>query len=1075
MRNQKEYYLTERNYSAQTYDENFQKSTGKIRYWESILGKAKVTRLAEENEKIRFHLEGVPYSVPKQDKRPFDSTGTQRHRGKAYPLDLEEKRCIFAPFYELFLQDAVLQLRRKKETAVIRHSPKVEQDFIRYAFGCLQKISIRTLILEMHQLKAEGLLCGNDETEEYQDFLHSYLKDTAYVRTLYERYPVLFRMMEEQTGQCLEYFCEIIEHLETDKEEIEKRFLKGTLFELSGIRCMFGDAHHHGKSVACVSLNGTAEIIYKPHPLENERIFQNLLKRISIKCALWDDNMGLNMIGRMDYGWEEKIAFQECGTETEIKGFYERAGVLVFLTYILNTSDLHCENMIAEGAYPVLIDLETLIRLPRQGTKQTEISDSVLSSGILPTYLPGDRGNGNEVSALSGEGGKKSKMRIPDIRDAYSSKMRVAYRSGLMGHTQNRAKYQGRPVETAKYLKELISGFQKAYECVKDNTEIQNDILNQVEGCKSRQLVSDTMKYTALLGSSYHPDLLTDGGDRELFVRSIGIIGKTREQRLVECEAASMLRGDIPCFYNQGRHLVCENKVCIPDYFTYTPRQAVQNRITRLSQRDEQFQVKLIELSVTIAQKFGKNMINSGRKRKEVQRDAVGSKISEDVILSTCEKIAELILDNVYEDEDGKLQILSIDMLEQSRSKIRRVSQYFYEGTAGIALFLHALESEKTRLQKSVPDKKGRTRTGKKVAERLLEQLKEYTENLRGSGSDPAAQSEEPGRTGMFDGEFSIVYVYLLLYEIRKEEGYLRLAKLHTQNILPLLQKDESFDLLGGNAGGITVLLKLYDMTGDENYLTAASAAGDILCSRAVKMGHGIGWPGSGETPLCGMAHGNSGILTALARLYQKTGSRRFYDACWKCLDYEDSLYAEEFHDWKDLREEAARSGHEDGHEMSWCHGAGGIALSRLLAAEAFSKAAEEEWSEKTEGNVSGKPEGPNKKAGEEAERIRKRLEGDIKRCVPGLEEHALRQGMCICHGTLGNYRILKKLRRVLDGRVTDRIQSEVYEQILCWEKREMDLLVQEYHSPGFMNGLAGIGYYLLKEIDEGLPDILEL
>lgn len=40
-----------------------------------------------------------------------------------------------------------------------------------------------------------------------------------------------------------------------------------------------------------------------------------------------------------------------------------------------------------------------------------------------------------------------------------------------------------------------------------------------------------------------------------------------------------------------------------------------------------------------------------------------------------------------------------------------------------------------------------------------------------------------------------------------------------------------------------------------------------------------------------------------------------------------------------------------------------------------------------------------------------------------------LRQGMCICHGTLGNYQILKKLRRYLDGQVMDRAKSEVYAQ----------------------------------------------
>ena len=56
-----------------------------------------------------------------------------------------------------------------------------------------------------------------------------------------------------------------------------------------------------------------------------------------------------------------------------------------------------------------------------------------------------------------------------------------------------------------------------------------------------------------------------------------------------------------------------------------------------------------------------------------------------------------------------------------------------------------------------------------------------------------------------------------------------------------------------------------------------------------------------------------------------------------------------------------------------------------------------------------------------------------------------------------------------------DRVRSEVHAQVMRWEKEEPDLILQEYHSPGFMNGLAGIGYYLLKEMDEDLPDILRL
>ena len=351
-----------------------------------------------------------------------------------------------------------------------------------------------------------------------------------------------------------------------------------------------------------------------------------------------------------------------------------------------------------------------------------------------------------------------------------------------------------------------------------------------------------------------------------------------------------------------------------------------------------------------------------------------------------------------------------------------------------------------------MPDRKGSTRTVKKVSERLLGQLKEYTKHLDISKETPELPSGEPGRTGMFDGEFSIVFAYLLLYEIGKEEEYLELAKQHTKKILPLIQKDKNFDLLAGNAGAILVLLKLYDITKDGVYLRIAAAAGDILCSGAVKMESGVGWADFGKTPLCGMAHGNSGILTALARLYGETKETKFYDVCLQCLEYEESRYSKEFQDWKDLRKVAAEYGHEDGHEMSWCHGFGGIALSRVLAMEAL-----------------------DGKTGEETELLRGCLERDIKRAVPKLEEHFLRQGMCVCHGTMGNYRIMKKLQGYFDEQTLERVRADVFEQVLCWEKEEPDLLVQEYHSPGFMNGLAGIGYYLLKEIDGSLPDILGL
>ena len=58
----------------------------------------------------------------------------------------------------------------------------------------------------------------------------------------------------------------------------------------------------------------------------------------------------------------------------------------------------------------------------------------------------------------------------------------------------------------------------------------------------------------------------------------------------------------------------------------------------------------------------------------------------------------------------------------------------------------------------------------------------------------------------------------------------------------------------------------------------------------------------------------------------------------------------------------------------------------------------------------------------------------------------------------------------VMDGTV-----AAVYEKIAGLEKEETNLPAQEYHAPGFMNGAAGIGYELLREIYDGLPEILGL
>lgn len=74
---------------------------------------------------------------------------------------------------------------------------------------------------------------------------------------------------------------------------------------------------------------------------------------------------------------------------------------------------MHYENIIAAGEYPALIDLETLVHIRHAQKPQTareeilyELSQSALSSGLLPVYHWNKDGKGVDNSGISGTAAK---------------------------------------------------------------------------------------------------------------------------------------------------------------------------------------------------------------------------------------------------------------------------------------------------------------------------------------------------------------------------------------------------------------------------------------------------------------------------------------------------------------------------------------------------------------------------------------------------------------------------------------------------------------------------------------------
>ena len=90
-----------------------------------------------------------------------------------------------------------------------------------------------------------------------------------------------------------------------------------------------------------------------------------------------------------------------------------------------------------------------------------------------------------------------------------------------------------------------------------------------------------TQRYAMLLNSSYHPSLLMDGADREIFLCSIGQGRRDREERIVREEIRALLRGDIPCFSSgmDEKSLYAGEEKCEEAFFQRTAYSRILEQI----------------------------------------------------------------------------------------------------------------------------------------------------------------------------------------------------------------------------------------------------------------------------------------------------------------------------------------------------------------------------------------------------------------------------------------------------------------------------------------------------------------
>jgi Lanthionine synthetase C-like protein/HopA1 effector protein family len=270
------------------------------------------------------------------------------------------------------------------------------------------------------------------------------------------------------------------------------------------------------------------------------------------------------------------------------------------------------------------------------------------------------------------------------------------------------------------------------------------------------------------------------------------------------------------------------------------------------------------------------------------------------------------------------------------------------------------------------------------------------------------------------------------------------------------------FDVIGGSAGAIPAFLAMGRDSARFRCRELAVVLGDDLVRAAVRQGTAWVWdagastgPGSGSALWTGFAHGAAGIGLALLELHAATGRLDFLEAARGAFGYEDSLFDPLRRNWPDLRPSARLEVVDSPPQFAsaWCHGAPGIALSRLRALTC-DQARGEAYLASTRAAIDTT-----------LDAIEERLE-------------TFKPDATLCHGLAGLVEIVLIAGQVLGDETYLRRASAVGRTLIDRHAAAGDWtsgLPCGGPNPSLMLGTAGIGYTLLRlhKSDEVPPIII--
>ncbi len=645
-----------------------------------------------------------------------------------------------------------------------------------------------------------------------------------------------------------------------------------------GVQFGLSDPHGGGRSVGRIRFADGTSLAYKPRSLAVDAGFSGLLRALSDAGGAPEQRIPL-VVDRGDHGWMEWIDAAPMRRAGEAVAFYRRCGGLLAVMTMLRGGDIHPDNMVAAGAFPVILDLECLFQ---PGSADLGMSDPLLDpvafqTGILPVFTSFDGGRSLVPLAAAGAGAapQRPQRRIVHAGTDWMHEAEWPVPANdLPGPCLGAS-----PLDVRDFADAVADGFRRTLRVMAQCQAAwarPGQPLYRLAHAPVRFLAAPTNLYALILEHVRRPEMLAD---------------PVVWQAVLTAETAALDRLDVPAFryHPTGRRL----------------READGGPVGALPGRSMAAQVTAGLAGLDAAGIRARTALIAASLRRPAPPGKAPHGIdARGALVRLTDRIADLAVPAGRGAE-------WVRMWEQIPALVAPAGPGLCYGAGGIAVTLAAA---------------ARTLGDERLAALARRALVPWTgRRLRPQAPDLAARIGAGWGRGIGGMIAALVWCAERLEwpTLLDDAMALAMATKAALRVAPDVP-----DMLEGAAGLVLGLSVLYQARPHPTVLAAMRDAGRHILRRSRLSGEWRDWPDRGRPGLAGLSHGAGGIAVALAHLARLDGRRGPWTAAIRqALAYEDSLYDPGPANWRNL------GGHPP-FKSTWCHGAPGIALARQAVGE---------------------------------------------------------------------------------------------------------------------------------------------